>query len=61
MLALMKAKVTPTAIASMLVPMAVATNTFRECRFGFRRASGRRALSQIILAPIAASRAKAIQ
>src|SRR6266436_1696613 len=46
----MKAKVGPTAIASMLVPMAVATSIFREWRFGLHRASRPRALSQIICA-----------
>jgi len=47
---------TPTAIASILVPIAVITRTPNACCRGFSSPSGLCMLSQIIFAPIAASR-----
>jgi hypothetical protein len=56
-----KARVTPTAIASILVPIAVTTRTPNACCRGFFSPFGLRMLSHIIFAPIAARRPNAIQ
>jgi hypothetical protein len=59
--ALIRASVTPIAMASMLVPMAVPISTAKECYLGLCCPSARCTLSQIILPPIAPSTEKAIQ